>query len=173
MMLPKIMLLAMLTAVLALPATAQEWTTPIIEGYGRIKYYKDTDLQPQTDRQYKVAFHLKSDKKKAGVNAGLWKVARCLHPRGAAGVSCETISLVGVIHGSGTFMILKDELYREKMGESNPNEELLRKLTDHGVTFYVCNQAAAGRGIDPTRDMNKYIKESLSALIDFPLLQQK
>src|SRR5699024_4044162 len=94
MMLPKIMLLAMLTAVLALPATAQEWTTPIIEGYGRIKYYKDTDLQPQKDMQYKVAFDLKSDKKKEGVNAGLWKMARFLNLLGAAGVPAENISLV-------------------------------------------------------------------------------
>ena len=173
MMLPKIMLLAMLTAVLALPATAQEWTTPIIEGYGKIKYYKNTDLQPQKDMQYKVAFDLKSDKKKEGVNAGLWKMARLLNLLGAAGVPAENISLVGVVHGPATFMILKDELYHEKMGESNPNVELLRKLTDYGVIFYVCNQAAAGRDIDPIQDMNEYIKESLSALIDFPLLQQK
>src|SRR5699024_9509078 len=116
MMFPKIMLLAMLTAVLALPATAQEWTTPIIEGYGKIKYYKNTDLQPQKDMQYKVAFDLKSDKKKVGVYVELFKMARLLNLLVAAGFPVENISLVCVVHWPATFMILKDELYHEKMG---------------------------------------------------------
>src|SRR5699024_5263197 len=105
MMLPKIMLLAMLTAGLALPATAQECTTPMIDGYGKIKYYKNTELQPQKDMQYKVAFDLKRLKKEEGGNAGLLKMARLLNLLGTAGVPAENISLVGVVHGPATFKI--------------------------------------------------------------------
>jgi|SRR5699024_32312 len=163
----------LLFALLTTPVMAQKWVTPVIDGYGKIKYYEDTALQPEKDMEYKVAFDLASDNKKDGVNKGLWKMARFLNLLGAAGVPHSNISLVGVIHGAATPLILKDSIYREKTGKANPNLDLLEKLTAHGAEFYVCNQAAAERNIDPSHDLNKYIQQSLSALIDFPVLKQK
>ena len=59
------------------------------------------------------------------------------------------------------------------MGKSNPNLDLIKKLTDYGVPINICGQAAAERGINPETEMNPLIKLTLSALIDIPTYQMQ
>ena len=37
---------------------AQEWVTPVIDGYGKIKYSKDVAVQPDTNLAYKIVYKI-------------------------------------------------------------------------------------------------------------------
>lgn len=142
---------------------AQEWETPIIEGYGKIKYVEDAEVQPDKILQYNLVFDLKYGKEKEGVNTGLFKIARTLNMLGVAGVPAKNINIVAAIHGDATFIVLNEEKYQEKYGKSNPNLELMKLLQDRGVKLFVCSQATASRNIDDEH-MNPYVQSALSAL---------
>lgn len=153
--------------------TAQEWQTPTIDGYGRVKYFKDAAVQPSKEKEYKILFHLTSDAKKDGVNSGLWHMARQVNLFGVSGVPARHVKIVGVISGPDTDIILSNAAYKKRHNTDNPNMDILKKLSDYGVKFDVCGQAAAEHNIDPYTELNPYIELTLSALIDVPTYQMK
>ena len=112
---------------------AQEWQTPIIEGYGEVKYFSEAAVQPDTSLSYNLLFDIKSEATKSGVNKELWVMARMLNLLSVAGVPTEKIHLVASIHGSATFITLNEEAYQKKYGKPNPNANLIRQLKEHGV----------------------------------------
>lgn len=142
---------------------AQEWETPIIEGYGKIKYFKETAVQPDSNLQYNLVFDVKEEKEKDGVNAGLFKIARTLNMLAIAGVSPKKVHIVAAIHGEATSIVLNESKYQEEYGKSNPNLELMALLKEQGVELFVCAQATASRNIENS-DLNQYITPALSAL---------
>ncbi|WP_310994035.1 DsrE family protein [Aequorivita marina] len=158
---------------LALSMNAQNWKTPTIEGYGRIVEYEDVAVKPDPTMEYKLLFHITTAKEREGVNVALWKMARTINLLESGGVPKKNIQLVGVISGAATPVTLTEEAHREKMGVSNPNLELLKKLTAYGASIHLCGQAAAKKNIDPNVDMNQYTKLTLSALIDIPTYQMQ
>lgn len=143
---------------------AQEWTTPIIEGYGRIKQFNDIAAQPDTSLQYNIVFDVKDDRELDGVNVGLFKIARLINMLGTGGVSQDKIHIVAAVHGGATFAALNDQKYKEKYNKANPNTELLQLLHDYGVEIYVCAQATASRGISAD-DLNDNTELGLSAMM--------
>jgi len=56
-----------------LPAilTAQQWVTPVIEGYGKIKYSRDVAVQPDTNLEYKMVYKITTSETREGINKGL------------------------------------------------------------------------------------------------------
>lgn len=152
---------------------AQEWETPIIKGYGKIKDYKDAAVQPDKNLDYKILFHITSDKEKEGVNASLWHIARQINLLGASGVPKKHVKIVAVISGPATPIVLSNSDYNSRFGKDNPNLDLMKKLTDYGVKIEVCGQAAAENNIDPYKQLNPYTELTLSALIDIPTYQMK
>ena len=58
---------------------AQEWETPIIKGYGEVKYFDQAASQLNKQLEYKLIFDIKSNQVKNGVNKGLWTIARTLN----------------------------------------------------------------------------------------------
>ncbi|MEB8328693.1 DsrE family protein [Flavobacteriaceae bacterium KMM 6897] len=153
-------------AVLLLISTqlkAQEWVTPVIEGYGKIKYFKTAAVQPDSTLTYKLVFDIKDGKEMEGVNVGLFKIARTLNMLGVAGIASKNINIVAAIHGEATFLVLNEEKYQKKYGKSNPNLQLLEVLKQHGVELYVCSQATSARDIQEI-DMNEYVQSALSAI---------
>ncbi len=152
-------------------AQAAEWTTPLIDGYGKIKYNESAKFQPKQDEQYKVVFDINNDKQIEGVNAELWLVARFMNLMGAADVPAENIHAVAVIHGAATPAAMTDELYKQHNDQSNPNLELMKRLADNGVKIYLCEQAAASFDMDPDAQINEYVEPVLSALTAIPQLQ--
>lgn len=161
-----------LLLILSFPMHAQEWQTPAIEGYGKIKYFENAAVLPDTSLSYKILFDLKEDTEKDGVNAGLWKIARTLNLLKAGKIPNENINIVAVLHGDATYVVLSNEKYQEQSERPNPNIELLRILKEKGVTIYVCGQATASRGIEE-EDINKDIEIALSALTVLPYYQLK
>ncbi|CAL66255.1 DsrE family protein [Christiangramia forsetii] len=151
---------------------AQEWQTPTIDGYGKIKYFDDTAELPDTSLTYKMIFNIDSEKEKEGVNAGLWKIARTLNLLKAGNVANEKIDIVAILHGEATYAILSHEEYKKQFKTQNPNMELLKLLKENGVTVFVCGQAMASRKIKK-EDMNAYTEMALSALTVLPHYQLK
>ncbi len=43
---------------------AQKWETPLIDGYGEVKYFEKTAIQPNPSSQYKLLFDIKIKQKK-------------------------------------------------------------------------------------------------------------
>lgn len=159
--------------VIALNMNAQEWKTPTIEGYGRIAEFENVAVKPDSKKEYKVLFHITSDKEREGVNVSLWKMARLINLLENAGVPHKNIHVVGVISGPASFITLSEEAHLKKMEKSNPNLDLMKKLTDYGAKIHLCGQAAAEKRIDPLTDLNPYTKLTLSALIDIPTYQME
>lgn len=143
---------------------SQEWSTPVIDGYGEIKNFKDVAIQPDRNLEYHIVFDVKDDREMDGVNIGLWKIARVINMLGAGGVSQDKIHLVAAIHGGATFASLNDSKHQEKYEKTNPNTELLQRLHDFGVELYVCAQATAARGINE-EDLNHNTELALSAMM--------
>lgn len=141
----------------------QEWITPTIEGYGKIKHFEDVAAQPNATLEYHLVFDVNDEREMDGVNIGIWKIARFLNMLGAAKISPDKIHIVAAIHGGATFAALTDEKYQEKYEKVNPNTELLQLLNSHGVELFVCAQATAARGIEAT-DLNPNTKLALSAM---------
>lgn len=159
----KIVLIAFL--IIATQAiTAQEWTTPIIEGYGKIMELKDVAVQPDASMDYKIVFDVKDDREMEGINIGLFKIARMINMLGAGGISPDKVHIVAAIHGGATFAVLNDAKYQEKNAKPNPNAEVLQLLKAYGVELLVCGQATAARGITK-EDVNPNVEMALSAMM--------
>src|SRR6056297_164932 len=149
----------MVTSLLA----AQEWTTPVIEGYGKIKQFENVAVQPDSTLEYNLVFDITGEREMDGVNIGIWKIARVINMLGAANVPKDKIHIVAAIHGGATFITLNDEKYQEKYQKANPNNELLKLLNEYGVELFVCAQATASRGYG-AEDLNPNTKLALSAM---------
>lgn len=144
--------------------TAQEWTTPIIDGYGKIKEFKEVATQPDKNLSYNLVFDVKDDREMDGVNIGLWKIARVINMLGSGGIPQDKVHIVAAIHGGATFASLNDAKYQEKYEKANPNAELLKLLKEYGVELYVCAQATAARGITK-EDLDPNTELALSAMM--------
>lgn len=158
---------------ITLTMSAQDWKTPTIEGYGRITEYEEAVIKPDSTKEYKVLFHITSDKEREGVNSGLWKMARLINLLAEGGVPQEKIHVVGVISGPATLVTLTEKEYMEREEKPNPNLDLMKKLTDYGAVIHLCGQAAAEHDVDPNKDLNTYTTLTLSALIDIPYYQMQ
>ena len=153
-------------------ATAQEWETPVIKGYGKIKNFKDAAVQPDNTLDYNLVFDIKDAQEKEGVNAGLFKIARTINMLGAAKIAPEKIKIVAALHGEATFIALNEEKYQEKYAKANPNQELIHLLDEFGVELFVCAQATAAKNISE-KDLNPDTKLALSALSVLAIYQLK
>jgi intracellular sulfur oxidation DsrE/DsrF family protein len=142
---------------------AQEWQTPLVEGYGEVKYFDQAAAQPIPEKEYKLLFDVTSDSQKNGVNKRLWVVARTLNMMHVAGVPQENVNIVVAVHGTATFDITTEKAYQKKFGKSNPNIDLIEKLIANGVKIFVCSQATAARNILPEQVLPGVVP-ALSAL---------
>lgn len=147
---------------------AQQWKTPTIQGYGKIVDYENVAVKPDPKQEYKVFFHITSAKEREGVNESLWKIARLINLLENGGVPKENIKIAAVVSGPATDITLSEEMFLKRNNKPNPNLDLMAKLNNYGVPIHLCGQAAAKHKINPDRDLNPYIKLTLSALIDIP-----
>ncbi|MEK9613380.1 MAG: DsrE family protein [Flavobacteriaceae bacterium] len=143
--------------------TAQQWVTPVVEGYGEIQYFKEAQEQPHADQDYKIIFDITSDAQKNGVNKGLWKVARMLNMFGVVHQPKDKIHLAVALHGEASYVVLSEKNYQARFNKPNPNLDLIQKLKENGVELYVCSQAIATRKISH-HDLNPAIVPALSAM---------
>ena len=152
---------------------AQNWETPIIEGYGKIVHYKNAQDQPDPSKEYKIIFHIKDGKEREGVNDGLWIIARLINLMGSYKVPAENLKIVAIISGTATPTVLTDEQHYKLEDRNNPNLDLLSKLKQHHVKILVCGQALAKHKIDADHDLNPYFEVTVSALTAMPIYQME
>lgn len=152
---------------------AQNWETPIIEGYGKIVHYEKAQGQPDPSKEYKIIFHIKDGKEREGVNEGLWKIARLINLMGSYKVPENHLKIVAIISGTATPVVLTDQEHNKRAEGNNPNLDLLSKLKQHHVKILVCGQALAKHQIDADKDLNPYFELTTSALIAIPMYQME
>lgn len=73
-------------------------------------------------------------------------VARFLDMHARAGVDPVALHLAVVLHGSAGRAVLRDDAYRTRFENTNPDRELLEALAAEGVRFLICGQSAMYRG---------------------------
>ena len=140
---------------------AQEWVTPIIDGYGKIKYSKNIAVQPDINLQYKAVYKITKTEKREGINKGLNGIAHAINMLGCRNIKKENVDIVATIQGQATTIVLSDEAYAKKFGTKNPNTKVIELLSQYGVKLFVCSQATAYKKIKPS-DINQNITEALS-----------
>jgi len=140
----------------------QQWSTPVIDGYGGIVYDPTTSVQPRKNFEYKLLYKITDDEKRNGVNRGLNGIAHALNMFGVSGVDLKDVRIVASVSGKATFDLLSDEAYMKKYGTKNPNTELIQLLTENNVKLYVCSQALYPRNLERD-EINEHIVFALSA----------
>lgn len=140
---------------------AQEWVTPVIEGYGKIKYSKNVAVQPENNLEYKIVYKITTDEIREGVNKGLNGIAHAINMLGCANIKNNNVKIVATIQGPATSIILTDDAFKKKFGKNNPNSKIIELLSSYGVDLFVCSQATAYRDINKF-EINKNIIEALS-----------
>ena len=149
------------------------WEYPVIKGYGPVQPLPKAAVQPDKHLKYKVLFDITHAAAEVGkVNPGLDHTARFINVMASGGIRPEKMNLVAVVHGDATPMVLRNDIFKEKFGQDNPNIKLIEDLKKAGVELYVCGQALADDKFKPEW-VNPEIIITLSALVDVPTFQLK
>ena len=160
-------------AVASSRAGPEFWTTPAIQGYGRIHDLPDAAYRPDRSRTYKIVFTLtRGAASPDSVNPGLERVARSVNLYAVAGVPLSHLKFVAVAAGEATVLALDDAHYRAKFNTGNPNLALIALLRAAGVDIAVCGQAIAESKLDYTW-VDKSVTLAQSALTTVTTLEQQ
>jgi intracellular sulfur oxidation DsrE/DsrF family protein len=163
-------------AVAALSAAADEpgwWSTPAIEGYGKIHPLPQGAYQPDPRTTYKVIFAMTAVSKEPGdINPAIERVARALNLYVSAGVPLNHLKFVAIAYGPATSIALDDAHYKSAYGVANPNLPVIAALRKAGINVVVCGQAVLEHKyqyewIDPS------VTVALSAITTITTLEQQ
>jgi len=140
-------LLAISIPLLSTQLLAAEPTTgPIIDGYGASFTIDNSDVPLIEDHVYRVVWEITGyNGEPESVNRNLDRVARFLNLHAKHGVPAENMQLAVVIHGTALMNALNDESYSKRYQLKNPNLDLVNRLAEAGVQFYVCGQSMGFR----------------------------
>ncbi|HYM27061.1 MAG TPA: DsrE family protein [Steroidobacteraceae bacterium] len=140
-------ILAALFAAPAAPAADEPpgfWTTPAIEGYGKIHPLPKGAYRPDSGQTYRIVFGMTAAAKSPEeVNPALERVARTVNLYASAGVPVSHLKFVAVAYGQATALALNDAQYKAAYGVANPNLPVIARLRKAGVDVAVCGQAVA------------------------------
>ncbi|MGV2878638.1 DsrE family protein [Pantoea vagans] len=130
---------------------ADFWSTPAIEGYGKIHYVDTPAFKPGTTAglSNKIVFqinHNDGDIRKP--NLGLERVARVTNLYYAAGVPLDQLKFVVSINGDAVSSALNNDQFSKAYGVDNPNLKLISELKKAGVQVTICDQSVAFHQID-------------------------
>ena len=116
---------------------------PEIDSYGGVFPIPEAKQLVEPNKKYKVVFDITSAAKNqtTEMNPGFESVARFINLHGLAGVKKENLDIVVVIHFQATPTILSEESFMTEYKEKNPNTDVINKLGENGVKFYVCGQS--------------------------------
>lgn len=159
--------------VVAATETPGFWTTPTIDGAGRMHALPQAAYQPKKGQVYKVVFALtKAPDKPSGVNPSLDRVARAVNLFVNAGIPLDHLKFVAVMAGPATSSALDSEHYKAIYGVDNPNLPVIQKLRAAGVDVAVCGQAVAENDYE-YEWVSKSVTLALSALTTVTTLQSQ
>ncbi len=120
------------------------WSTPAINGYGKIHYESDAQFQPTVGLSNKIVFQItRSEGGMKIPNLGLERVARVVNLYVAAGVPLEQLHFVVSVTGDATPAMLNNQQFHRLYGFDNLSLKLIQALNDAGVKVTVCDQSVA------------------------------
>ncbi|KAA5946608.1 DsrE family protein [Pantoea sp. Bo_2] len=130
---------------------ADFWSTPAIDGYGKIHYVDTPAFKPGTTAglSNKIVFqinHNDGDIRKP--NLGLERVARVTNLYYAAGVPLNQLKFVVSINGDAVSSALNNDQFSKAYGVDNPNLKLISELKKAGVQVTICDQSVAFHQLD-------------------------
>ncbi|MEQ9164902.1 MAG: DsrE family protein [Fulvivirga sp.] len=132
----------------AVSAKAQERQNPVVSPFGGIYDIPEATIKADPELEYKVVIDLVTGNEDAKeFNWSLNNVARMLNLHAVSGADMSRMKVVVAVHGEATYSIANDKRYKAKYGVENPNKELIKALTNAGVTIAVCGQSLKGRGV--------------------------
>jgi len=146
---------------------------PAIDGYGPTYGIPDRDVALPVDFKFRAVFDAASYAgKTSSLNTTLVSAARYLNMHARNGVAVENMQLAVVIHGAAVRSILNSESHNERYDEENPNLELVTRLHEAGVKFYVCGQSLTFGGFNKN-ELVPEAKVALSAMTMLTVLQSE
>ncbi|HBV91714.1 MAG TPA: sulfur reduction protein DsrE [Pantoea sp.] len=130
---------------------ADFWSTPAIDGYGKIHYVDTPAFKPGTTAglSNKIVFqinHNDGDIRKP--NLGLERVARVTNLYYAAGVPLDQLKFVVSLNGDAVSSALNNDQFSKAYGVDNPNLKLISELKKAGVQVTICDQSVAFHQLD-------------------------
>lgn len=139
------------------------WSTPAIEGYGKMHYEPNVAYKPNVNDSNKIVFQItKAENGPNDPNLGLERVARVVNLYVASGVPAEKLKFVVSVTGDGTPAMLNNEQYHKQFGMDNPNLKLIAALREKGVDVSVCDQSVAFHHYKPEW-IDKSVTHALSS----------
>ena len=166
------LILSVLVLSLTLEAHADEPTLgPAIEGYGPTFPVDDRDVALEKGATYRAVFDVaRYSKDLESVNTKLVSVARFLNMHARNGTAVEDMDLAVVLHGAAVKNVLSHDAYRTRYDSDNPNLELVSRLHDAGVRFFVCGQSMKFGGVGKD-ELAGQAELALSAMTMLTVLQ--
>jgi intracellular sulfur oxidation DsrE/DsrF family protein len=164
--------LPFLVLFISVTANADEPTLgPAIEGYGPTYPIGDRDVVLEDGATYRAVFDVVTySNELESLNSRLVSVARFLNMHVRNGTPIGNMDLAVVLHGAAVKNVLSHDAYRARYETANPNLELVGRLHDVGVRFYVCGQSMAFGGIEK-RELASQAEVALSAMTMLTVLQ--
>lgn len=137
---------------------------PEIYGYGHVWEIEDMDESLLDHDEFQMVFDIySSSEDQSKVNTSINTIARFINMHAQEGIDTDDMNIVAVIHGTAAYDVMDDSFYMTKFETENPNIELIEKLQDAGVDFYICGQSMNARNLDPSY-LQPDIKIALSAM---------
>ena len=150
---------------------AEPMMGPLINDYGPTFPMQEGDVPLREDFVYKVVFEATEyPDDTTTVNRELSVVSRFMNMHARNGVPRENLDVAVVVHGETLKSLLVDEAYAKRYGSDNPSLDLLMKLEEAGVRFYVCGQSLGFRNF-AREELASPAKVGLSAMTMLVYLQ--
>ena len=144
---------------------------PIITGYGEVWSIENPDFKTYPSKEYKAVFDIMNTPETPDqLNRSIETAARFLKMHAKSGVPLTNLKIALVVHNKSTKDILKNSEYKSRFDTDNPNEELIKKLLDAGVTVVLCGQSSIARNV-PVSDTIDGVELALSAMTALIQLQ--
>lgn len=144
---------------------------PVVEGYGPTFAISDRDVFLEKGAKYRAVFDVaRYSKDLESLNSRLVSVARFLNMHARNGTPVANMELAVVLHGAAVKNVLIDDSYRARYESDNPNLELVSRLHDAGVRFYVCGQSMAFGDVEKSELVSE-AEVALSAMTMLTVLQ--
>lgn len=147
------------------------WTTPAVNGYGKIHYDRSDSFQPTPELSNKIVFKVgRAGDNTSQPNPALEKVAQVVNLYVASGVPVNKLKFVVAVNGGATPAMLNNAHYQKIYGSDNPNLKLISALQSQGVKVSICDQAIAWHHYKKDW-INKSVIHTPSALTTITTLQ--
>lgn len=146
---------------------------PVFDEIGATFDIENADFVPDSTSILKAIFDIDYlPKDSLSSNFLISSLHRYLNMHVKNGVKESNISLAFVLHGASTKDALTNEAYERKYGIKNPNINLIKTLSEHGVEMYICGQSAAYASISKSEILTE-IKLALSAMSVLTIYQSE